>query len=192
MCYREVFPGEFGLLLSFEVGRFGKVGAAWRRPCGWLGVALQLMVSSELVSTGTCCLASCRSHHWNSLLVRWRQILNLWVVIRECIYWPIFMSDLCSSWRHRCQRGPRGCRRGRGHVISAFILLTAVYLCLFAALLSTVYLNTCDGLNMSAAMRSCTAARGWVTHAGSAIRDLFNQPVDYFTLQIACDQFDMR
>ena len=36
-----VFPGEFGLLLSFRVGRSGKVGAAWRRPCGELGVALQ-------------------------------------------------------------------------------------------------------------------------------------------------------
>ena len=45
---------------------------------------------------------------------------------------------------------------------------------------------------MSAAMRSCTAARGWVTRAGYAIRDLFNQPVDYFTLQTAYDEFDMR
>ena len=33
---------------------------------------------------------------------------------------------------------------------------------------------------------------GWVTRAGNAIRDLFNQPVDYFALQTACDKFDMR
>ena len=45
---------------------------------------------------------------------------------------------------------------------------------------------------MSAAVRSRTAARGWVTRAGNAIRDLFNQPVDYFALQTACDEFDMR
>ena len=45
---------------------------------------------------------------------------------------------------------------------------------------------------MSAAVRSRTAAHGWATHAGNAIRDLFNQPVDYFALQIACDEFDMR
>ena len=99
------------------------------------------------------------------------------------------MSDLCSSWRPRCQRG-RG--RGRGHVVSAFILLTAVYLCLFAALILNVYLNTCDSLKMSVAVGSCTAACGWVTRAGNAIRDLFNQPVDYFALQTACDEFDMR
>ena len=105
------------------------------------------------------------------------------------------MSDLCSSWRPRCQWGPRGHRRGRGHVVSAFIFLTAVYLCLFSALVSTIYLNTCDDLNlysMSVAVRSRTAARGWVTRAGNAIRDLFNQPVDYFALQTACDEFDMR
>ena len=130
-------------------------GAGRGTPTRGLGVE-----SSEPVSTGTCCLASCRSRCWNSLFVRWRQILNLWVVIRECIYWPIFMSDLCSSWRPRCQRGPRGRGRGRGHVVCAFILLTAVYLCLFSALISTVYLNICDGLNMSAAMRSHTAAVG--------------------------------
>ena len=45
---------------------------------------------------------------------------------------------------------------------------------------------------MSAAVRSRTAARGWVTRAGNAIRDLFNQPVDYFALQPACDEFDMH
>ena len=45
---------------------------------------------------------------------------------------------------------------------------------------------------MSAAVRSRTAARGWVTCAGNAIRDLFNQPVDFFALQTACDEFDMR
>ena len=45
---------------------------------------------------------------------------------------------------------------------------------------------------MLAAVRSRTAARGWVTHAGNAIRVLFNQPVDYFALQTACDEFDMR
>ena len=45
---------------------------------------------------------------------------------------------------------------------------------------------------MSAAVRSRTAARGWVTRAGNAIRDLFNQPVDYFALQTACDEFYMR
>ena len=102
------------------------------------------------------------------------------------------MSDLWSLWRPRCQRGPRGREHGHGHVVSAFILLTTVYLCLFAALILTVYLNTCDSLNMSAAVRSRTAARGWVTRAGNAIRDLFNQPVDYFALQTACDEFDMR
>ena len=99
------------------------------------------------------------------------------------------MSDLCSLWRPWCQRGP--CGRGRGHVVSAFIL-TAVYLCLFSALILTVYLNTCDGLNMSAAVRSRTAAPGWITHAGNAIRDLFNQPVDYLAHQNACNEFDMR
>ena len=76
------------------------------------------------------------------------------------------------------------------HVFSV-IILTA-YLCLFAVPILTVYLNSCDGLDMSAAVRSRTAARGWVTRAGNAIRDLFIQPVDYFALQTACDEFDMR
>ena len=45
---------------------------------------------------------------------------------------------------------------------------------------------------MSAAVRSHTAACGRVTHAGNPHRDLFNQPVDYFALQTASDEFDMR
>ena len=38
---------------------------------------------------------------------------------------------------------------------------------------------------------SYCCSRG-VTRAGNAIRDLFNQPVHYLALQIACDEFDMR
>ena len=68
------------------------------------------------------------------------------------------MSDLCSSSRPLCQRGPHG----RIHVV------TAVYLCLFSVPILTVYLNTCDGLNMSAAVRSHTAAHDWVTHANAS------------------------
>ena len=37
----KCFLASLAQLLSFEVGRSGKVGAAWRRPCGELGVALQ-------------------------------------------------------------------------------------------------------------------------------------------------------
>ena len=73
------------------------------------------------------------------------------------------MSELCSSSRPLCQRGPHG----RIHVVSAFTL-TAVYLCLFSVPILTVYLNTCDGLNMSAAVRSHTAAHGWVTDANAS------------------------
>ena len=33
---------------------------------------------------------------------------------------------------------------------------------------------------------------GWITCAGNAIRDQFNQPVDYLALQSVCDEFDMH
>ena len=152
VCCLEVFPGEFGLLFQFEVGRTGKVGAAWRRPCGELGVARQQLGLGVVSSQPVCLIARCA---WllaavvGTVDIYWTCKSFTWVQI----YWPIFMSDLCSSSRPRCQRGPRGRGRGCGHDISGFIL-TAVHLYLLLDLILTVYLNTCDGLNMSAAVRS--------------------------------------
>ena len=78
---------------------------------------------------------------------------------------------LFSSSRPQWKQEASG--RGSGHVVSVFIL-TAVSLWICRQLWNLVLLLVGG------------------THAGNVIRDLFNQPVDYFALQTACDELDMR
>ena len=101
VCCWEVFPGEFGQLFQFKVGRSGKVGAAWCRPFGELGVALQQ------VSLVRCLLSRCLMARVAWLLVvvivgtvgicQVETNIELMSHLRECIYidpylWVTFMS----------------------------------------------------------------------------------------------------
>ena len=81
MCCREVFPGEFGQLFQFEVGRSGSgprvPPSMWEAGCGTPTRGLGV-VSSEpacLIAVLPGFLSS--SSLELSVFVRWRQILNL-------------------------------------------------------------------------------------------------------------------